>query len=41
MRYDALIAQIVEVLEHQKGSHLSEGVARQAHAPIEWSKALF
>jgi hypothetical protein len=30
-----LIAEVVEVFSHPKGSHLSKGVARQAHPPIE------
>jgi hypothetical protein len=29
-----LIAEVVEVFAHPKGSHLSNGVARQAHKPI-------
>jgi hypothetical protein len=32
--YDTLIAEVAEVLAHQKGSHLANGVARQAHPPI-------
>jgi hypothetical protein len=28
MRYYTFVAQIVEVLEHQQGSHLPDGVAR-------------
>jgi hypothetical protein len=35
MRYYTLIAEVVAVFAHQKGSHLSDGVARQAHPPIE------
>jgi hypothetical protein len=30
-----LIAEVAEVFTYQKGSHLSNGVARQAHPPIE------
>jgi hypothetical protein len=30
-----LIAEVVAVFAHQKGSHLANGVARQAHPPIE------
>jgi hypothetical protein len=35
-----LIAEVVAVFAHQKGSHLSDGVARQAHPPIERSLLL-
>jgi hypothetical protein len=35
MSYYTLIAEVVAVFAHQKGSHLSNGVARQAHLPIE------
>jgi hypothetical protein len=35
MRYYTLIAEVVAVFAHQKGSHLANGVARQAHPPIE------
>jgi hypothetical protein len=40
MRYYTLIAEVVAVFAHQKGSHLSDGVARQAHPPIERSLLL-
>jgi hypothetical protein len=40
MRYYTLITEVVEVLEHPKGSHLSNGVARRAHKPIERSLLL-
>jgi hypothetical protein len=32
--YDTLIAEVVKVFVHQKGSHLSKGVARQVHSLI-------
>jgi hypothetical protein len=32
--YDTLIAEVVKVFAHQKGSHLSKRVARQAHPLI-------
>jgi hypothetical protein len=35
MSYYTLIAEGVEVCAHQKSSHLSNGMARQAHSPIE------
>ena len=41
MRYYTLIAEVVAVFEPQKGSHLSDGVARQAHPPIERSEGVF
>jgi hypothetical protein len=36
-----LIAEVVAVLAHPKGSQLSDGVARQAHPPIERSETFF
>jgi hypothetical protein len=35
MSYYTLIAEVVEVLAHPKSSHLANGVARQAHPPVE------
>jgi hypothetical protein len=35
MRSYTLIAEVVEVFAHPKGSHLANGVARKAHPPIE------
>jgi hypothetical protein len=35
MSYYTLIAEAVEVFAHPKGSHLPNGVARQAHPLIE------
>jgi hypothetical protein len=41
MSYYTLIAAVVAVFAHPKGSHLSNGVARQAHPPIERSEGFF
>jgi hypothetical protein len=39
--YYTLIAEVVAVFVHPKGSHLSNRVARQAHLPIERSETFF
>jgi hypothetical protein len=39
--YYALIAEVIKVFEHPKSCHLSNGVARQAHPPIERRKTFF
>jgi hypothetical protein len=38
MCYYTLITEVVEVFEHQQGSHFSNGVARQAYLAIERSE---
>jgi hypothetical protein len=38
MCYYTLITEVVEVFEHQQGSHFSDGVARQAYLAIERSE---
>jgi hypothetical protein len=38
MSYYTLITEVVEVFEHQQGSHFSNGVARQAYLSIERRK---
>jgi prephenate dehydratase len=39
--YYTLIAEVVEVFEYQQSSHLADGVARQAHLPIERFEGCF
>ena len=39
--YDALITQVVAVLEHQQGSHLPDGMTRQAYTCIKESEGFF
>jgi hypothetical protein len=39
--YYTLIAEVVAVFAHPKGSHLANGMARQAHPPIERSESFF
>jgi hypothetical protein len=39
--YYTLIAEVVAVFAHSQGSHLSNGVARQVHPPIERSETFF
>jgi hypothetical protein len=41
MSYYTLITEVVEVFEHQQGSHFSDGVARQAYLSIERSEGFF
>jgi hypothetical protein len=41
MCYHTFITEVVEVFEHQQGSHFSDGVARQAYLSIERSEGFF
>jgi hypothetical protein len=39
--YHTFITEVIEVFEHQQGSHFSDGVARRAYLAIERSEGFF